>query len=110
MAECLRMGKFAEDWKKTTGIEDYFCGSYGFENKTTKQYQEFSTAYSGVPLVMKAPFKMDIQRPILTAFCRQRIECALKRIGYQKYECKGPKLLIESINQIRKNFLTNQFQ
>jgi hypothetical protein len=48
------MGKFAEDWKKTTGIEDYFCGSYGFENKTTKQYQEFSTAYSGVPLVMKA--------------------------------------------------------
>jgi len=57
MAECLRMGKFAEDWKKTTVTEDYFCGSYGFENKTTKQYQEFSTAYSGVPLVMKAPLQ-----------------------------------------------------
>jgi len=103
-------GEICRRLEKTNGTEDYFCGSYGFENKTTKQYQEFSTAYSGVPLVMKAPFKMVIQRPIITAFCRQRIECALKRIGYQKYECKGPKLLIESINQIGKNFLTNQFQ
>ena len=26
-----------------TGTEDYFCGSYNFENLTTKQYVEFST-------------------------------------------------------------------
>ena len=32
-----------------TGTEDYFCGSYNFENKKTKQYQEYSTAYAGVP-------------------------------------------------------------
>jgi len=29
------------------GTEDYFCGSYNFENKETKQYQEFSDAVSG---------------------------------------------------------------
>jgi len=36
-----------------TGTEDYFCGSYNFENKTTKQYQEFTTAYAGVPHVVR---------------------------------------------------------
>jgi hypothetical protein len=36
-----------------TGTEDYFCGSYNFENKQTKQYQEFSTAYAGVPQVVR---------------------------------------------------------
>lgn len=36
-----------------TGTEDYFCGSYNFENKTTNQYQEFTGPYTGVPHVMK---------------------------------------------------------
>jgi len=36
-----------------TGTEDYFLGSYNFENKKTKQYQEFSTAYSGLPQVIR---------------------------------------------------------
>lgn len=36
-----------------TGTEDYFCGSYNFENKVTKQYQEFTTAYAGVPHVVR---------------------------------------------------------
>ncbi len=31
-----------------TGTEDYFCGSYNFENKETKQYQEFTTPYAGL--------------------------------------------------------------
>jgi len=30
-----------------TGTEDYFCGSYNFENQETKQYQVFSTPYTG---------------------------------------------------------------
>ena len=34
-----------------TGTEDYFCGSYDFENPVTKRYQEFTTPYSGLPLV-----------------------------------------------------------
>ena len=36
-----------------TGTEDYFCGSYNFENKATKQYQEFTTPYTGVPHVVR---------------------------------------------------------
>jgi hypothetical protein len=36
-----------------TGTEDYFCGSYNFENQTTKQYQEFTTPYSGLPQVIR---------------------------------------------------------
>lgn len=34
-----------------TGTEDYFCGSYNFENPVTHQYQEFTTPYSGLPYV-----------------------------------------------------------
>jgi hypothetical protein len=36
-----------------TGTEDYFCGSYNFENQQTKQYQEFTTPYSGLAQVIK---------------------------------------------------------
>ena len=36
-----------------TGTEDYFCGSYNFENQATKQYQPFSTPYSGLSYVSK---------------------------------------------------------
>lgn len=36
-----------------TGTEDYFCGSYNFENKATKQYEEFSTAYAGLHQVLR---------------------------------------------------------
>jgi hypothetical protein len=36
-----------------TGTEDYFCGSYGFENPKTKQYQEFTTPYAGMPQVIR---------------------------------------------------------
>lgn len=36
-----------------TGTEDYFCGSYNFENQVTKQYEEFTTAYAGLPQVIR---------------------------------------------------------
>jgi hypothetical protein len=36
-----------------TGTEDYFCGSYNFENKTTHQYQEYSTPYAGLAQVIR---------------------------------------------------------
>jgi hypothetical protein len=36
-----------------TGTEDYFCGSYDFENPKTKQYQEFTTPYSGLAQVIR---------------------------------------------------------
>ncbi|MCI0421707.1 MAG: DUF2961 domain-containing protein [Acidobacteria bacterium] len=36
-----------------TGAEDYFGGSYNFENKEKKQYEEFTTPYSGLAQVIK---------------------------------------------------------
>ncbi|SEN70849.1 Protein of unknown function [bacterium A37T11] len=36
-----------------TGTEDYFCGSYNFENKVIHQYQPFSTPYTGLHQVIK---------------------------------------------------------
>lgn len=44
-----------------TGTEDYFCGSYNFENKKEKQYQEFSTAYAGVPHIVRPNGLYDSQ-------------------------------------------------
>ena len=36
-----------------TGTEDYFCGSYNFENRETKKYEEFTTPYAGLPQVIR---------------------------------------------------------
>ncbi|GGF25373.1 glycoside hydrolase family 172 protein [Echinicola rosea] len=36
-----------------TGTEDYFLGSYNFENKKTHQYEEFTTAYAGLHQVIR---------------------------------------------------------
>ncbi len=36
-----------------TGTEDYFCGSYDFENQVTHQYQEFNSPYSGLAQVIR---------------------------------------------------------
>ncbi|MBN2007291.1 MAG: DUF2961 domain-containing protein [Anaerolineae bacterium] len=36
-----------------TGTEDYFCGSYNFENLGTHQYQTFTTPYSGLHQVIQ---------------------------------------------------------
>jgi hypothetical protein len=36
-----------------TGTEDYFCGSYNFENQEKRQYQEFTTPYAVLIQVLK---------------------------------------------------------
>ena len=36
-----------------TGTEDYFCGSYDFENQKTHQYEEFTTPYAGLCQVIR---------------------------------------------------------
>lgn len=36
-----------------TGTEDYFCGSYNFENKKLKRYETFSTPYAGLHQVIR---------------------------------------------------------
>jgi len=58
-AACSSEIKFYMDGDKEfpticgTGTEDYFCGSYNFENKETKQYEEFNTPYAGMPQVIR---------------------------------------------------------
>ncbi|MGH7867126.1 MAG: glycoside hydrolase family 172 protein, partial [Candidatus Dormibacteraceae bacterium] len=37
-----------------TGTEDYFCGSYDFEDPETKKYHVFSTPYTGLAQVLPA--------------------------------------------------------
>jgi len=36
-----------------TGTEDYFCGSYNFENRETRRYQEYTTPYAGLSHVIR---------------------------------------------------------
>jgi hypothetical protein len=36
-----------------TGTEDYFCGSYNFENQKKKRYEEFTSPYSGLIQVIE---------------------------------------------------------
>lgn len=36
-----------------TGTEDYFCGSYDFQNPDQQQYQSFATPYAGVPQIIR---------------------------------------------------------
>ncbi|TWI91457.1 glycoside hydrolase family 172 protein [Chitinophaga japonensis] len=45
-----------------TGTEDYFCGSYNFENRATRQYQEFSTPYTGLHQVIRPNGMYDSQQ------------------------------------------------
>lgn len=44
-----------------TGTEDYFGGSYNFENKAAKRYQEFTTPYVGLPQVIRPDGLYDSQ-------------------------------------------------
>ena len=45
-----------------TGTEDYFCGSYNFENQNTHQYEMFSTPYCGLNYVSKSDELYRVQR------------------------------------------------
>lgn len=45
-----------------TGTEDYFCGSYDFENQKTHQYEEFTTPYSGLSQVIRPDGLYDSQQ------------------------------------------------
>lgn len=45
-----------------TGTEDYFCGSYGFENPKTKVYQEYTTPYAGLAQVIRPDGQYESQQ------------------------------------------------
>ena len=44
-----------------TGTEDYFCGSYSFENQKTHQYETFTTPYAGMAQVIRPDGVYDSQ-------------------------------------------------
>ena len=74
-----------------TGTEDYFCGSYNFENQVTKQYQEFTTAYAGMPQVIrpdgtyKAQTRFGLYRWHITDPVRfqQDIKVTMQALGWR---------------------------
>jgi hypothetical protein len=45
-----------------TGTEDYFCGSYNFENKAEQRYEEFTTPYSGLAQVIRPDGRYQSQQ------------------------------------------------
>ena len=44
-----------------TGTEDYFCGSYNFENQRIKQYETYTTPYAGLAQVIRPDGLYDSQ-------------------------------------------------
>ena len=44
-----------------TGTEDYFCGSYNFENQAIHEYEAFSTPYAGLPQIIRPDGLYDSQ-------------------------------------------------
>ncbi len=75
-----------------TGTEDYFCGSYNFENKATNQYQEFSTPYAGVPHIVRpngvysanlrfSMYRWHIVDPI---YFKDNLKITIQALGWKK--------------------------
>jgi len=70
-----------------TGTEDYFCGSYCFYKPGTEEYQEFSTAYAGLPQVIKdkkqprfGMYRWHIMDPIRF---EQDLRVTIQALGWQ---------------------------
>ncbi len=75
-----------------TGTEDYFGGSYNFENKAIGQYEEYSTAYTGVPHIVRpdgvynANTRFSLYRWHITDPIRFRedIKVTIQALGWRK--------------------------
>lgn len=74
-----------------TGTEDYFCGSYNFENKAEKRYEAYTTAYAGVPHVVRpdglyqantrfSMYRWHIPDPVRF---RERLAVTIQAIGWR---------------------------
>jgi hypothetical protein len=70
-----------------TGTEDYFCGSYGFAKFQGRGYQEFSTAYAGMPQVIESEtkprfglYRWHIQDPIRF---EENLRVTIQALGWQ---------------------------
>jgi hypothetical protein len=76
-----------------TGTEDYFCGSYNFENRATKQYQEFTTPYAGLHQVLRpdgvyrSQMRFGLYRWHITDPVRfqQDLRVTIQALGWRSY-------------------------
>lgn len=80
-----------------TGTEDYFCGSYNFENQRTHRYQEYTTPYAGLPQIIRPDglynsqmrfgmYRWHITDPI---YFENNLKVTIQALGWRK----GPKYL-----------------
>lgn len=75
-----------------TGTEDYFLGSYNFENKRTQQYETYSTAYAGLHQVIKSDglyqsqMKFGMYRWHITDPIRfdEKLKVTIQALGWRK--------------------------
>jgi hypothetical protein len=76
-----------------TGTEDYFCGSYNFENQVTHEYQTFTTPYAGLHQVLKPDglyrsqmrfgmYRLHITDPIRF---HQDLRVTIQALGWRTY-------------------------
>ncbi|HEY3321001.1 MAG TPA: glycoside hydrolase family 172 protein [Planctomycetota bacterium] len=74
-----------------TGTEDYFCGSYNFENRQNKLYQVFSGPYTGLAQVLppdtayKPPQRFGLYRWHITDPIRfdKDLKVTMQALGWQ---------------------------
>jgi len=73
-----------------TGTEDYFCGSYDFENQVTHEYEEFTTPYAGLHQVIRPDrlyrsqmrfgmYRLHITDPVR---CQQDLRVTMQALGW----------------------------
>lgn len=76
-----------------TGTEDYFCGSYNFENTSTHEYQTFCTPYAGLCQVIKPDglyqsqtrfgmYRWHIPDPV---YFEESIKVDIQALGWTEY-------------------------
>ncbi len=76
-----------------TGTEDYFLGSYNFENLDTKQYQEYTGPFAGMPHVLRpdglyqactrfAMYRWHIMDPIRF---KQDLKVTIQALGWLRH-------------------------
>ena len=75
-----------------TGTEDYFLGSYNFEDQKEHRYREYTTAYAGVPHIVRpdglysanlrfSMYRWHIQDPI---YFKKNIKVTCQALGWRK--------------------------
>lgn len=81
-----------------TGTEDYFLGSYNYEQFDSEEYCEFTNAYSGLPVVERPDgvyrsqmrfgmYRWHLQDPVIF---NERIHVTVQALGWRNWPEEGP--------------------